>query len=294
MTTAPANTGSSTGAAALRRASVAVTGAGGFVGRRLMDALSATGAHTVALVPRPCHVTARRVLAGPLDASWAQEALEDADLVVHLAGALHPLGSSYWSANVEAAATVAGAVRHGAARRIVFLSYVGASVHDRNEYLRTKAQAELNLAATGRELVVLRATHIVGGPDDPGPMAEALRARGDGLVLLPGDGTQRVAPVYVGDVVDALMSALCGFVEPGTYDLAGPDEMTLEALGLLVNHGQARIRHVPERLARLAALFLPSLPTAVVDLMLRPCLGDAASAARAFGIVPRSLRAVWS
>jgi hypothetical protein len=70
--------------------------------------------------------------------------------------------------------------------------------------------------------------------------------------------------------------------------------MTLNDLVLLVNGGRARIRHVPERLARLAALFLPSLPTAVVDLMLRPCLGDASGATRALGIVPRSLRAVWS
>ena len=74
-----------------------VTGAGGFVGRRLMDALAGTDARTVALVGRPCHVTARRVLAGPLDASWAQEALEDADLVVHLAGALRPVESTYWT-----------------------------------------------------------------------------------------------------------------------------------------------------------------------------------------------------
>jgi nucleoside-diphosphate-sugar epimerase len=125
-------------------------------------------------------------------------------------------------------------------------------------------------------------------------MAEALRARGDGQVLVPGDGTQRMAPVYVGDVVDSLLSALRGSVEGGTCDLAGPDEMTLNDLVLLVNGGRARIRHVPERLARLAALFLPSLPTAVVDLMLRPCLGDASGATRALGIVPRSLRAVWS
>jgi NADH dehydrogenase len=234
------------------------------------------------------------VLAGPLDASWAQEALEDADLIVHLAGALRPGDGSYWDANVEPAAAVARAVKRGAARRILYLSYVGASVRDRNEYLRTKAEAERVLAATGRELVVLRATHIVGSPDDPGPMAEALRARGDGVVLVPGDGTQRLAPVFVDDVVSALMAGLADSAEAGTIDLAGPDEMTLEELALLVNRGQARIRHVPERLARLAALFLPSLPYAAVDLLLRPCLGDASGATRAFGIVPRSLRAVWS
>jgi nucleoside-diphosphate-sugar epimerase len=274
--------------------SVAVTGADGFVGRRLMAALGATGAYTAALVRRPADVVARRVLAGPLDASWAQEALEDADWIVHLAGALRPDGASYWDANVEPAAAVARAVRRGAARRVVLLSYVGASVHERNEYLRTKAEAERLLAATGRELVVLRATHIVGSPADPGPMAEALRARGDGLVLVPGDGTQRLAPVHVDDVVAALVAGLAESTEAGTYDLAGPDEMTLDELALLVNRGRARIRHVPERLARMAALFLPSLPYAAVDLLLRPCLGDPSVAARALAIVPRSLRAVWS
>ena len=80
---------------------------------------------------------------------------------------------------------------------------------------------------------MLRATHIVGGPGDPGPMAEALRARGDGQVLVPGDGTQRMAPVYAGDVVDSLLSALQGSAEAGTCDLAGPDEMTLNELVLL-------------------------------------------------------------
>src|SRR4029453_3363799 len=108
--------------------------------------------------------------------------------------------------------------------------------------------------ATGRDLMVIRATHIIGGPDEPGPTAEALRGRACRRVLVPGGGTQRMAPVYVGDVVDALVSALSGSVDAGPCDLAGPDEMTLDELALLVNRGQARIRHVPERLARVAAL----------------------------------------
>ncbi|HET8647896.1 MAG TPA: NAD-dependent epimerase/dehydratase family protein, partial [Vicinamibacteria bacterium] len=236
---------------------------------------------------------ARRVLAGPLAAPWAVDAIEAADQVVHLAGALRPVDTTYWDANVETAAALARAVRGSAVRRIVFLSYVGASVNAGNEYLRTKAEAERILAATGRELVVFRCTHIVGSPEAPGPLAQALRAPAGQVVLVPGDGTQAVAPVFVGDVVAAILGALCEG-EGGTYDLAGPEAMSLNELVALVNRGEARIRHVPERLARLAALFIPSLPAALVDLMLRPALGDSSLAAGAFGIAPRSLRGLWS
>jgi NADH dehydrogenase len=274
-------------------ASVVVTGADGFVGRRLMAALSGAFRHTVALVRQPCHLKASRVLAGPLDATWATEALEDADLVVHLAGALQPVGCSYRDANVATAAAVAHAVRHSAVRRIVSLSNVGASVDSSNEYLRTKAEGERVLAATGRELVVLRATHVIGPPELPGPTAEAFRARGDRPVLVPGDGTQRVAPVLLDDVVSALLAALAGG-PPGTYELAGPDVMTLDDFVSLLNGGLARTRHVPARVARLAARFRPSLPLAVVDLMLRESVGDSTRAVEAFGLALHSLRESWS
>lgn len=289
-------------AAASVTGSVVVTGASGFVGRALLDALEETGARVTALVRQPARVRATRILAGPLDAPWAMDAIEAADQVVHLAGALRP-DTSYWDANVQTAAVVARAVRRGGARQIVHLSYLGASVTARNEYLRSKAEAERLLAATGRDLFVLRASHIVGTPGAPGPLAEALRARSDGTVLVPGNGMQPVAPVFVGDVVACILAAMADGraaesrtgPEPGTYDLTGPETMTLNELVALVNRGQARIRHVPERLARLAALFLPSLPAALVDVMLRPCVGGGSSpAAEGFGIALRSLRALWS
>lgn len=282
-----------TSAVASVRGSVVVTGAGGFVGRRLLQALASTPAQPIAVSRRPVHFPATRVLAGPLDASRIAEEIEDAELVVHLAGALRPVGSSYWDANVETAAAVARALRRGAARRVVFLSYVGASLTTGNEYLRAKAEAERILAAAGPELVVFRATHIIGPPEAPGPMAEGLQAGPKGTVLVPGDGTQLVAPVFLDDVVAAIMAALAGG-PAGHFDLSGPDVMALNDLVALLNPGPVRLRHVPERLARLAALFIPSLPAAAVNVMLRPSLGEASRAMEAFGIAPRSLRALWS
>jgi nucleoside-diphosphate-sugar epimerase len=142
-------------------------------------------------------------------------------------------------------------------------------------------------------VVVFRSTHIIGPPEASGPTADAFRARGDRPVLVPGDGSQRVAPVFLEDVVSALMAGLVRG-QPGTYELAGPETMTLDELVSLLNGGLARVRHVPARVARLAARFLPSLPRAAVDLMLRDSLGDPSRAVEAFGLSLHSLRDVWS
>jgi nucleoside-diphosphate-sugar epimerase len=274
--------------AASRLGTVVVTGASGFVGRHLLEALAATDAWTVALTSRHRRLPARVTLAVSLDGSVAREAIEDADQVVHLAGGLRPEAGMYWDANVGTARDVAAAVRRGRARRVVFLSVLGADPASANDYLRTKAEAERVLASAGRDLVVFRAGHIVGPPEDPGPLLEALGLRNGGSVLVPGDGTQRVAPVFVGDVVAALVAALRGG-PPGTYDLVGRDEMALNQLVTLCGGPGARVRHVPAPLARLAAHVLPSLPPAVVDVLLRPGVGDPTAVERAFGIKVRSL-----
>ena len=259
----------------------------------MLERLSGTRAFTTALIARPAHVPARRVLTGPLQASRAMDVIEDSELVVHLAGSLRPVDSSYWDDNVASAGAVASAVKRGATRRVVFLSYVGADAASANEYLRTKAEAERILEGTGREIVVFRATHIIGTPDAPGPIAEAFLARGERAVLVPGDGTQRVAPIFLDDVVSALVAALAGGA-PGRYELAGPETMTLDDLVALLNGGLAHVRHVPARVARLAARFIPSLPRAVVDLMLRDSVGDPSRAVEAFGVDLHSLREMWS
>jgi NADH dehydrogenase len=272
---------------------VAVTGATRHVARRLLERLAGLDVFSVALTREPGRLAAKLVVAGAPIESLASEALEDADQVVHLAGDLRPRGESYWDANVAAAEAVARAARRGLARRIVFLSDVGVVRPANNEYLETLAEAERILGGAGCELVVFRATHVVGPPREPGPLVEALRPNRDGIVLVPGYGTQPIAPVLLDDVVGALMAALHGG-PPGTYELAGPEEMAFDDLVALVNRVGVVVRHVPARIARLAAKFVPSLPVAAVDVLLRASLGDAREAARAFGLTFRSVRRAWA
>jgi uncharacterized protein YbjT (DUF2867 family) len=114
-----------------------------------------------------------------------------------------------------------------------------------------------------------------------------------GKARVLGSGKNVVAPVYLDDVVQALVAA-SKTGGPGTFDLAGPDRMTLDDLARLLNRDPgARISHVPPALASLVGRFLPSISPTLVDVVTRDSVGDASAAAATFGIGFRSLREVW-
>jgi nucleoside-diphosphate-sugar epimerase len=284
-------TGAHPGAAPL---TVAVTGAAGYVGHALLDALPAH-VRRIALVRPGHHVQADRVVAAALDSAASLDAMAEADVIVHLVGGLAPRkGAGYRQTNLLPAQRVAQAARGGRTRRIVFLSYVGADSSSHNEYLASKADAEDVLRGAGRELVVFRSTHIVGPPASPGTLASALLCREGRPVRVLGSGGQRVAPVFLGDVVAALAAASAGG-PPGTYELAGPEVMSMDGLVRLVNRSWfTPIRHIPGTLAWVLAEMVPGLSAPLVDVMLRDSVGDHGPARDAFGLAFTRLDRVWT
>jgi hypothetical protein len=63
---------------------------------------------------------------------------------------------------------------------------------------------------------------------------------------------------------------------------------------LLNRDRDVRLRHVPGFLARVAARIWPSLPPALVDVMLRDSVGESEPAVAAFSLRLTSLKDVWS
>lgn len=109
-----------------------------------------------------------------------------------------------------------------------------------------------------------------------------------------GTGAQIVAPIYRGDVVSALESAM-SFGRPGIYDLAGPDRMTMDELVQVLNRNPTiPITHLPGWCARILAHIVPSLPGPMVDVLLHDSLGDASRATQSFGVRCTPLRTMWA
>ncbi|HSJ17980.1 MAG TPA: NAD-dependent epimerase/dehydratase family protein [Solirubrobacterales bacterium] len=264
-----------------RRGPIAITGASGQVGTLLRERLAQ-------------HPNEVRPLNQGDD--WGA-GIRGAETVVHLAGTLQPKGSNtYESANVDTTEAVCDAAAGAGVDRITFLSYLGASSDSRNAYLRSKSEAERLLAASGVPATIFRCVHVHGPPDRPGPTVSAVQAHGGRAAVVPGSGRQRIAPLYVGDVVDAVLGATLDADSPvGTFDLGGPDEMSLDELVRAVNAGTARLRHIPAPAARVVARLSPSLTPSLMDLLLRDNVpaGDPRDVGSAFGFVPTRFGDVW-
>ena len=265
---------------AWRTGPVAVTGASGQVGTQLRQRLGQ--------LPNEVRPLGR-------DDDLAA-ACRDADAVVHLAGTLQPRKpNTYRAANLDTARATAAALAHSAAQRVVYLSFLTARLDASNAYLRYKAEAEEALRSIGVPAVIFRCDHIYGPPSEPGPTASAFLAK-SGRVMLLGRGTQRLAPLYRDDVVEAILHAALDPDTPtGTFELAGPDVVTADEFVRLLNSTPVRIRRIPAVLARLLGHVVPTLTPELVDVLLADAVPteDISATARRFGLELHRVADVW-
>lgn len=257
---------------------IAITGASGQVGTALRRRLASLPNEVRALGREDDLATAFR----------------DAVAVVQLAGTLRPEPpDTYEDANLRTVERTVAALEGSTVQRIVFLSYVGAHRNAANAYLRAKAEAEQALHRAGRDLVVFRCTHVFGRPDEPGPIVRSLLAEKGHPVWVLGPGTQRLAPVYREDVVDAIVAALRPGAYHGRFDLPGPEVLTVDELVRVVNGGSCSLRHVPPLAARALGHVAPELTPELVDVLLADSLGDQTRADRTFGLARHGVGEIY-
>lgn len=260
---------------------LAITGSTGQVGRALQKRLTD--------VPNEVRALDRR--------DDLTEAFRDATTVIHLAGTLQPRRpNTYEAANLDTVTATIAALHGSTVERVVFLSFVTADPTSSNSYLRCKGRAEQLLAAASTPSVIFRTGHIYGPPDEPGPTAGSFLAEKDRVSVL-GPGTQRFAPIYVDDVVEAIVQAALRRDTPtGIYDLAGPQTLTVDEFVRALNGSDVEVRHLPAWLARTLALVTPSLPGPLVDVLLADAVatGDPEETARTFGFHLHAISDIWS
>jgi nucleoside-diphosphate-sugar epimerase len=216
---------------ALRR--ILVTGADGFIGRRLCDAFASQGiAHVGAVRATTAQTDAQnRVALGDFAAADWDRALVDVDAIVHLAGRAHVTESDrdptpHIVANVHVTRRLLEAARRARVRRVVLASTVkiygentrpgrpfraGDPSCPHDAYAHSKVEAENVLWQAAREDgiegVVLRLP-LVYGPrvtGNFGLLVEAVAARR----RLPfANVTNRRSLLYVDNAVSAIAAAL--------------------------------------------------------------------------------------
>ena len=222
---------------------VAITGANGNLGRRLIGRLagSADGARPVRAIVRseraarairdsPGAADAEVVVLEYTDVDALAAATRGCDAIVHLVGILKEgATSTYSQAHEEASGVLATVAEREGVRRVVYLSILGSAPAAGNACLASKGRAEQILLGGSVSTVVLRVPMVLG----PGDFASnALRAQAQAHVvpLLRG-GTGREQPIDADDVVSAVIRAIDLEGEGSlALDLAGPESLSRREL----------------------------------------------------------------
>lgn len=285
------------------RERVLITGATGFVGRRLATTLRADGVAVRALVrpgtdPATLEAVGVEIARGDVtDADAVAAACDGCDAVVHAAAATARTPGGV-AVNAESPARVWRAAARAGVARFVHVSTAGVHgplrrwpidedgpLRPDTRYRRGKLRGERVLRAAAREhdgphagpeVVIARPTSIAG-PGSGGAWAGLCRSLTRGRPWVVGGGLQ---PMHLTDVDDVCRGLIACLVRPaaagGTFFLAAERALPLDALMALF----AAELGVPYRPRR-----LPAFPTAALTHL-------SLAAAAPLGREPRALHSL--
>ncbi len=204
-----------------------VTGATGFVGSHLVEALVRQGDQVTALVRTPARAARLeglgvRLVRGDLHQAGAlAEAVRDQEVIYHVAGLIAARrGEEFFQTNREGTANLVAAVRQfgrPAVRLVLVSSLAAAGPAERGRpltgeepprpvtaYGRSKLAAEEAVMASDLDWRIVRPPMVYGPRDTE--VLRVFRLVRRGVVPLFGDGSQELTAVFGPDLAEALVA----------------------------------------------------------------------------------------
>ena len=284
---------------------VLVTGATGFLGRRVVHELLERRHQVRCLVRTPGterifdHRTVEVQYGNVLDTASLSNAFYDVEAVVHLVGIIRPRRrNSFEGVHREGTANVLAAAKESGASHFVHVSVVGAANDQSYPYLYTKWQGEREIIESGVQYTIFRPCVLFGEGD------EFLNALAGLVRLFPmvpvvGSGKNRYHPLAVDDLARCIAMTLGREDLKGqTLDLGGTKRMSYNQMVTEVASAMGKRRwriHLPVWLMYAAAMvsqgFMPRPPITTDQLKMLSIrsVADLGEVERVFGFTPRPM-----
>jgi len=241
------------------RKSLFITGASGFIGRRLLARLVPQKYDHIYCLSRSQGASADSSPA--MNVTWLEGGIFDSDryeqyldssmAVVHLAAATGKApAEQYFKVNRDGTQRLIACCRERRVKKFLHVSSIAANYRDKSDYhyAQSKLEAEEVVRKSELNYAIVRPT-IVLGRESPGWISLARLARLSWVPIF-GDGAAQIQPIDVDDLAEALIALIEQEEFPNeSFDLGGPNVLTIEEflkkIHRLYHYDEARIVHLP-------------------------------------------------
>lgn len=282
---------------------ILVTGATGFVGRRVVSELSSRGFTVRALVrsgskvPASVEHNAELATGDILDVETLRKACEGVDCVVHLAATIRERGNlTFNQVNYGGTSNVLRAASDTSVRRIVHASTIGVSYDSGSRYLYSRWMAEQEVQQSPLPHTILRFS-VGFGEGDGFFNVLAAQVKISPVLFVVGNGATKFQPIAVEDIARCLVTAVEKSNEWGgkVIEAGGPEHYTyddiLDCIAEVLGVKITKI-HVPTHLMQPAIRILeditprPPVTTEQVKMLNVDNITSRDSVQREFGFEP--------
>jgi uncharacterized protein YbjT (DUF2867 family) len=270
---------------------VLLTGASGFIGRHLQQALLAAG-HEVVPISRRYGVDFQQMLTVE---HWLPH-LQGVDAVINSVGIIaETQGRTFAALHQHAPMALFQACAAAGVKRVVQISALGADEQAFTPYQLTKKAADDALRSLPLDWFVLRPSLVYGAGGVSFKLFRTLATLP--LIPLVGDGKQRIQPVHVSDVVATVLHCLHASPAQRTLDVVGAYPLSfvewLQILRQQAGKSPARVLPIPLPLVMTSAFIgrflIPMLHPDNLRMLQRGNTADVAPLVAFLGRMPRSV-----
>lgn len=287
---------------------ILVTGGTGFIGGYLIRHLTELGKpYRMFLQPGidqsniPKQTSMNVALSSFDDERGVSSALRGVDTIYHLVGVERAgVKANLMETEVSHLERFTNLARQAGVRRFFYLSHLGADRASAYGLMKAKGIAEGIIRKSGLTYTIIRSSMVYGEGDNFTLNLARLIKMSPGLVLVPGDGSTLVQPLWVEDLVTSLIWALdMPVTENAVIEVGGPEHLpfldVMKLIGAQLKLGRRYVDFNPVQLSLLTQFLenrIKGFPTTVfwMDYLAENRTCDLDSMPRSFGINPARMK----
>lgn len=253
---------------------IAIFGAGGFLGKHLMRQLTKLDYRIKIATRNPYLKGYLKPLGSPgqielfktniFNLEDVKQVLKNCDLAVNLVGILYETRKQKFNQiHTQFPYLLSNLCNEFRIKNLVHVSALGVKERHPSQYMQSKLEGEKNIQKVFKPSVILRPS-VVFGPEDKFFNIFASISQFSPVLPLIGGGKTKFAPIYVGDVAQAIVKTLeLNNSIPKIYELGGPKNYSFKELMeiLLTEIRKKRfLASVPFGFAKFQSYFLQMMP----------------------------------